>query len=1101
MYKPQRTPTLTSADRLRINAEILQQINYDTPPENRSPYTQEEVYNLYTGNGGLHGLNFGDFDNRYEFSKAKRDYEEGQFFTPHEVCRFIVDTVKPHPTDEIADLTCGSGNFANWLPDLKKFYGWDIDDDAVAVAKFLYPDANIMARDITYLSTSMMFDQIFLNPPYALRFSVWDQVEQENKTEASEFFCVMKAAELLKPGGYLTLIVPETFLEDEYLNRSKLEAINESYNFLCQYRLPKNAFADVGVEAFPTKVMLFQRRAEVITAVLAYTPGVFVTPEKVFPSFLSVSFREKSKLKYLLARELSLKSKEGAAFQDKITKMLFDIKRHAKTREYYEKALALINRMKTEQKDYSMTEEEWNRIRITPKKLMTKLNKYISYQSFTEREEIKLVKTNYGLRLKPYSRKMKLALTKMDIYEDMTFNDMIVEGKYPFSDKKYKKLVERKKKAYLHQSQDIRYMTPDPETERWIREFRLYDKTLFQSPRPAVDCDKALSTVSEALPTVFSLALPATLTEASPSVLPEKAFVQAVEQPVIEYLQPRYRNTADKRDKPVQLSLFSPPALYTILPRFGELILTTIQQGDLGKAFQKHYSLLAWQQGCGKSIAGIAWLKYLYARKKVNYSFIVGPAVAIKLTWVGLMKKYGIPYIQLKTEDDIDRIKPGQFVLMPLSIIAKLERKLLNFLRTKAARAQTALVLDESDECTNYRSNRTVSALRIFKRLGYKLLTTGTPTRNNVNEIYPQLELLYNNSINLLCKCESLYFVDRETKELTDKPNTHYFMKPFPPFRGQKIFDRCFNPEKTSVFGAKKKSQDILQSDLLSELINKTIITRKFEDVVGEKKYKIITHKVQQSEPEKKLYQIIMEEFMRMMKYFKKLDDSRKESLLKIIRQILLLIKAGSIPHVMEEYNCTQEPEKAKKIIELVGSWNNEKVAIGTIFKEAVAYYARKMREAFPDREIFIIKGSVEFSQRQKIITEFQATNNGILISTQESLKSSVNIPTCNRCIIECLNWNMAKMSQYYFRFIRFDSKDPKEVHLVVYEDTIEMNILALVLAKEKMNEFIKTTENVSNEELFGEFDIDSSILDSILEKAHDEDGKSYLKWGRQKVE
>ena len=106
-----------------------------------------------------------------------------------------------------------------------------------------------------------------------------------------------------------------------------------------------------------------------------------------------------------------------------------------------------------------------------------------------------------------------------------------------------------------------------------------------------------------------------------------------------------------------------------------------------------------------------------------------------------------------------------------------------------------------------------------------------------------------------------------------------------------------------------------------------------------------------------------------------------------------------------------------------------------------------------------MVKGDVAFRKRQKIVTEFDSTINGILICTQQSLSSSVNIPTCNDVILESLQWNIPRMEQFYFRFIRLDSKEMKDVHYVTYEDSVEQNLMALVLTKERLNEFIKTGE------------------------------------------
>lgn len=40
-----------------------------------------DIYNLYTGDGGLHGLRRQDYENYASYSEAKKEIENGQFFT------------------------------------------------------------------------------------------------------------------------------------------------------------------------------------------------------------------------------------------------------------------------------------------------------------------------------------------------------------------------------------------------------------------------------------------------------------------------------------------------------------------------------------------------------------------------------------------------------------------------------------------------------------------------------------------------------------------------------------------------------------------------------------------------------------------------------------------------------------------------------------------------------------------------------------------------------------------------------------------------------------------------------------------------------------
>lgn len=178
----------------------------------------------------------------------------------------------------------------------------------------------------------------------------------------------------------------------------------------------------------------------------------------------------------------------------------------------------------------------------------------------------------------------------------------------------------------------------------------------------------------------------------------------------------------------------------------------------------------------------------------------------------------------------------------------------------------------------------------------------------------------------------------------------------------------------------------------------------------------------------------------------------------------------------------------------------SEKTAIGCTSLEAVAMYADCLSRIFPNRKLFVIKGDVSFKRRLKIIEEFEATKNGILICTQQSLKSSVNIPTCNEIIMEALQWNIPKMEQFYFRFIRLDSEDFKNVHFVSYENSIEQNMLALILTKERINDFIKTGVVTEQSAIFDEYNVSPSLIDSLLRKETDKDGRVYFTWGSQKV-
>lgn len=243
--------TIPQEKRKEINEKCLYVIE-----NGLNALTPEIVFNSYTGEGGLHGLSYNDYNSFHAYTKAKQNIEQGQFFTPHTITKFIVDCVKPSKMDLIADLTAGMGNFANYCPVEENVYLNELDIKAVKIAKYLYPKANITADDIRFYSPEIKFDIVFGNPPFGLTWSI-------GKDEFySEIYYIKKSYDLLKPAGLLAMIVPLSFLNDDFSDRRKREYVDSMFNLIIQIELPKNAFKNVGVENYSTKIMILQKKSE-----------------------------------------------------------------------------------------------------------------------------------------------------------------------------------------------------------------------------------------------------------------------------------------------------------------------------------------------------------------------------------------------------------------------------------------------------------------------------------------------------------------------------------------------------------------------------------------------------------------------------------------------------------------------------------------------------------------------------------------------------------------------------------------------------------------------------------------------------------------------
>ena len=988
---PQQTP---QSGRAALNERIIANIE---------SFSAEEVYNSYTGIGGLHGLKQSDYANYHDYAKAKREIEQGQFFTPHEICRQMVGMVTPQPTDMVLDICCGMGNFFNHLPNQHNAYGYDIDPSAVKVAKYLYPSANIEVGNLMTYQSDERFDIVIGNPPFNLDF---DGV-------LSQFYYMTKAYWALNPAAVLLLIVPQSFLSSEFWERSRVASINRDFSFIGQVKLPDDAFASVGVEKYATKIMAFQRESQSIT-MTPYSAEEFVVVEELTDRIATARGVTIEKRLEIHKESIIEVGGERERFEYTLKKYLYEIKTHPTLQKHHDKSLALVAKFRNQKPPENCTPEmykDWQRRMLTYKKVLAILKRYIRNQNVVPRKEVALVRTSYGFKLKGYAPTLLNGVEHKysPIYKIL--NDTAGLPKAPKMTAKLRRqyaaatrFIERKKREYLLQQAKFSEMAQLPEVETKIKALTFFNKDM----------------------------------------------------EACHY--------------------------------------TELQQKDMGLIFQKRYALLNWQQGSGKTAVAYHYGKHVSPHTK--NTIVLAPAIAIHLTWEPFMKRHSEKYIIVSEAKHLQDVPEGMFVLLSLSLIGKLTPPLKEFMKVRSNKV--CLLFDESDEITNPRAKRTVQTINVFRRAKHKLLATGTTTRNNINELYSQFELLYNNSVNLMCYADKVYHETKE-REIDSKSN-EYYGRPFPARGGANLFKYCFSPGKASVFGIDKQNQDVYNKEQLSQIIGRTIITRKFKEFAGDK-YEIINLTIKPHEGEREVYKTIIEKFHEILHlYFNPIKDAKKESQLNIVRKIQLLIRACSVPHTMEGYYGDPYPNKAKQIERMLRYEIKGKVAVGCTSRQAVTMYRRFLAERFPEREIFVINGDVQFKSRQRVLDKFEKTTNGILICTQQSLKSSANVPSCEDVILESLQWNIPRMEQFYCRFIRLDSVGKRRVYYLTYEDSIEQNLMALVLTKERLNEFIKAGAVKDETDIFEEFDIDPSVINSLFRREQDENGRFQISWGEQKL-
>lgn len=720
---------LTAEQRREFNEKIVCLI--DSGGCGPAGITRNDIFNAYTGDGGLHGLERADYDSYHAYSEAKKEVENGQFFTPPPLCEFVAACLMLSDMDLVADLTCGMGNFFNYVPVPANAYGCELDAKAYKVARYLYPEANLTLGDIRTYAPETRFDYVLGNPPYHLRW----RLENGTKILSHLYYC-LKAADLLKPLGILAVIVPRSFLADDFTDGAAIKQMEERFAFLGQIGLPADLFRTFGVDSFPTKLQFWQRKS----AFSAGTSGRYTTEcldmplpltqpakeaEPVYRRYIQAAKTELEQNRSRVLLELARTRATSGTFLYKIRKMLYQIKCHPVTRRRYAGCFAYVQRFFTQRMPEGMDAKEWNHRKLTEAKVMAYLRYALSQQVVRpEQDVIRLVKRKYGFAYKGYSYKMRRQMTPdqraaVPVYQAVLDN---TPEKFPG----FERLLRKKRRAYDRQSQPFSEMEEAPAVMEWLDRFQYWD---------------------------------------------------------------------EENEDWVRLN--------------------PIQKHDINLQIQKDYGFLQWEQGSGKTAAAIAVGQYRMEHQKAHSTWVVSSAISIRNNWNVVLKGAGIRHVFVERLADFQKVQPGDFVLMTLNKAGQFRKQIPKYLKRIGRKIQ--FVLDESDNIANPTTRQATSILACFRRCRYKLLTTGTSTRNNISEFAPQLELLYNNSINMISWCTTLYHYSRNSGTVDSYGNSMYG-RPIPAYKpGYALFSASHLPEKITVFGVGQRNQDIYNADVLDD--------------------------------------------------------------------------------------------------------------------------------------------------------------------------------------------------------------------------------------------------------------------------------------------
>lgn len=187
-----------------------------------------------------------------------------EFYTPMELVKATWDLVKLHgyASGTVLEPSCGIGNFLQFAPEQAQLTGLEINPTTARIAQILYPKANILNKAFesfffdgnTHLKKPLqkpLFDLVIGSPPNGEFTGKYAGMGEKKWTGASRYeeYFVLRAIDLLRPGGLLAYVLPSLFIRG-IRSKAKMKLDEKGVEILDCFRFPNNIFSgtDIGTD-------------------------------------------------------------------------------------------------------------------------------------------------------------------------------------------------------------------------------------------------------------------------------------------------------------------------------------------------------------------------------------------------------------------------------------------------------------------------------------------------------------------------------------------------------------------------------------------------------------------------------------------------------------------------------------------------------------------------------------------------------------------------------------------------------------------------------------------------------------------------------------
>ena len=221
---------------------------------------------------------------------GEKNNDGGQFFTPREVIRIMVQVIDPNPGETVYDPCCGTGGFLaqayQYMNEKVKsgsdieilktqsFYGREKEDLVYPITlanlalhgidePHIWHGNTLTGHEIyggLFSSAPSLFDVVLTNPPFGGKEGKDAQTRFAYKTGSTQALFLQHVIDSLKPGGRCGIVMDEGVLfrtnENSFV-QTKRKLLNEC-NLWCIVSLPPKVFVNAGA-ASKTNLLFFTK--------------------------------------------------------------------------------------------------------------------------------------------------------------------------------------------------------------------------------------------------------------------------------------------------------------------------------------------------------------------------------------------------------------------------------------------------------------------------------------------------------------------------------------------------------------------------------------------------------------------------------------------------------------------------------------------------------------------------------------------------------------------------------------------------------------------------------------------------------------------------